>query len=612
MEFNGFDRQSETLDPTSQVCFPLSYFRKISIIRNSMELGILNIVFDSVVQTARNHGVHYQLVASISFLLIIPFLANKTVLSKLQFLQDWFRFVAHNRIYAFCALFVFSFILYAAFSVCFKYPEPAIQDEFGYLLTADTFSHGHLTNLPHLFWKHFEFEYILQQPTYNSKYPVGQAVFLAIGQILTGYPIVGVWFSGALACLACFWALRAWLLSETWAFYGGVLTAVHPLIFTWSQNYWGGFVAMLGGALCFGGILRIIRTQHIFDAVVVAIGLAILSNSRQFEGLLFSLPLVLFLLVWSIKKFADFASPMKTFSKVYVPILFVMLLNFTWLAAYNYHVTGDALKLPYIAYNEQYDHSPIFIFQSLDTPKVDNQKSLENGDADISTNHIRKSDHLTNPFIRGFMWLLDFLVWFTVSPLLFVVFVCGLIVSVRSRHCTLALLLLLFFVLGVQISSYFFPQYLAPAFCLIILFSTHGARYLWQLDKYQLFNRTAIILLPIALFTGIMLFGVIHAKRTVQQDAGHQRAMTESYLKSLPGKHLILVDNPSKLTNTNLFVYNKANIDDSSVIWARQISQDEDRKLLDYFSDRRVWLLSLTPEGTPQLKEIGTGNESNK
>lgn len=568
-----------------------------------MEQGILNNVFDSVVQNARSHGMHYQLVAAVGFLLILPFLANKTVLSKLQFLRDWFRFVARNRIYAFCALFVFSFILYAAFSVCFKYPEPTVQDEFGFLLTADTFSHGHLTNPPHLFWKHFESEFILQQPTYNSKYPVGQAVFLAIGQILTGYPIVGVWFSGALACLACFWALRAWLLSETWAFYGGVLTVVHPLIFSWSQNYWGGFVAMLGGALCFGGVVRIIRTQRIFDAAMFAIGLAILSNSRPFEGLLFSLPLMLFLLVWSVKKFANFASPIKTLSKIYVPIFFVMLLNFTWLATYNYYVTGDALKLPYIAYNEQYDHTPIFIFQSPDSPKVDNQKSLENGDADIATNHI-------NTFIKRFVRLINFLVWFTISPLLFVVFVCGLLVSGRNRPDTLALLLLLFFVLGVQISTWALPQYLAPAFCLIILFSTHGARYLWQLDKYQLFSRIAIILLPIVLFIGIMVFGVIHAKRTVQQDVGHQRAMTESYLKSLPGKHLILVDNPSKLENTNLFVYNKANIDDSSVVWARQISQDEDRKLLDYFSTRRVWLLSLTPEGTPQLKEIRMGNES--
>lgn len=570
-----------------------------------MEQGILNNVFDSVVLTARSYGVHYQLVVGIGFLLILPFLANKTFLSKLQFLQDWFRFVAHNRVYAFCALFVFSFALYAAFSVGFKYPEPTDEDEFGYLLTADTFAHGHLTNTPHLFWKHFESEYILQQPTYNSKYPVGQAVFLAIGQLLTGYPIVGVWLSGALACLACFWALRAWLVSETWAFYGGVLTVVHPLIFSWSQTYEGGFVAMLGGALCFGGILRIIRTRRISDAVVFAIGLAILSNSRPFEGLLFSLPLILFLVVWSVKKFADFASPMKTLSKVYIPIFFVMLLNFTWLATYNYQVTGNALKLPYIAYNEQYDHTPIFIFQSPDSPQVDNQKSLENGDADITINQ-------PNPFIKRFVWLIYYLMWFTISPLLFVVFICGLTVSGRSRPYTLALLLLLFFVLGVQISTWMLPFYLAPAYCLIILFITHGARYLWQLDKYQLFSRTAISLLPIVLFTGIIVLGVIYVKRTTQQNAGQQRAMTESYLKSLPGKDLILVDNPSKLKNTNLFVYNKANIDDSSVIWARQIGQAEDRKLLDYFSVRRVWLLSLTPEGIPQLKEIGAGNESNK
>ena len=123
--------------------------------------------------------------------------------------------------------------IYAAFH---GVPLPFVQDEFSYLLAADTFAHGRVTNPTHPMWRHFETFYVLQQPTYMSKYPPAQGFFMAVGQVLFGHPIYGVWLSAALMCMAICWMLYAWVPAY-WAFIGGVVSVLEFGMFTyWSQS----------------------------------------------------------------------------------------------------------------------------------------------------------------------------------------------------------------------------------------------------------------------------------------------------------------------------------------------------------------------------------------
>ena len=171
---------------------------------------------------------------------------------------------------------------------------PRVHDEYGHLLVADTLVHGRLANPPHPLARHLETIFVLQSPTYASKYPIGQGLVAAIGTVAMGAPWAGVWLFVALMCGAITWMLFG-LVPAGWAAIGGLLAAiVLGPTHGWIDTFHGGAFCAFGGALLFGALARLWKAPSSMLGLTAGLGWGIIWLTRPYESLV---PLVF---TWAI------------------------------------------------------------------------------------------------------------------------------------------------------------------------------------------------------------------------------------------------------------------------------------------------------------------------
>src|ERR1022692_922040 len=240
-------------------------------------------------------------------------------------------------------------------------PEPRINDEYSYLLMADTFSHHRLTNSTPPAWQHFETFHVNLTPTYHSKYPVSQGLVPPFGEIVFHQPWIGVYLSTALLCGAICWCLQAFV-PPGWALLGGLLAVVRIALFSyWMNSYWGGSMAALGGALALGAVVRLFQPEltnprRSILAGAFAIALLILATSRPFEGLAFSIPLLAYFGYQTVRARIGTKALLRA---TVLPVVVIGLAGVVLMAYYNQKTTGSPLLLPYVLYQRTYPDLPL-------------------------------------------------------------------------------------------------------------------------------------------------------------------------------------------------------------------------------------------------------------
>ncbi|HEX8910948.1 MAG TPA: hypothetical protein VF796_01215 [Humisphaera sp.] len=467
-------------------------------------------------------------------------------------------------------------------------PVPTVHDEFGYLLAADTFANGRLTNPPHPFWEHFETFHVIQQPTYAAKYPPGQGLVLAAGQHFCGHPYVGVLAATAAACGLVGWMLQAWL-PPRWALFGGALVALHPLMAIWAGSYWGGAVAVAGGALVAGAVPRIVQRPGLRTGVPLGVGLVVLANSRPFEGAVLGVSAVTAMAAWAIRR----RPPRVRLLTAGGAAAGVLACGAAATAYYNHRVTGSATTMPYVVHEREYGAAPLFVFQGPVPIPAYRHKIIEDFHIGFDLGTYQR---LRTPsgFAVECVDRIAVLARMFMQPIGIWVAALSLPALIRSRpparFATGACGTL---VVAMLATTWMFTHYAAPAMGLFVYLVVDGLRVLWvRRGRLRPAVRALVVALPLL---SLLSVARVAAERAAAP-AGTMgvRAEIESSLRREGGRHLILVSYPRDRPATGEWVFNRADLEADPVVWARSMSAERDEALVRHYAGRSAWVLDAS------------------
>ena len=488
-------------------------------------------------------------------------------------------------------------LLRAALWPLLRYPVPGALDEYSYLLAADTFAHGRLTNPTHPLWQFFETFHVIQTPSYASKYPPLQGLLLAAGQVLLGHPWWGVYVSVGIMSATLCWALRGWVPGR-WALLGSFVALLQwEVLSYWMNSYWGGALAATGAALLLGGFPRLpqsLRRRSPWIALLMAVGVAILANTRPYEGLMLAAPLLI-AVAWRILRRGSRVSV-----RALLPATLVLLATASAMMYYCWRVTGDPLLMPYVVHERQYAISPSFILlpprlEPVSRHPIMAQWWRQERDSYDMARSTRFPRYILNHAYMVFI--------FFIGPALLMAYAALCLRATGMKIRWLVGLLLLQFLAIVMVAGNM-PHYAAPSTALVLLLAVIGVRRLHTQPRWGPALVHAIVLACVV--RAVMCLPAYYwipashrdmsdyyRRCCIDNNANFDRASLQERLEGLPGRQLVIVQYTPAQPRFKEYVYNLADIDSQRVVWARSMGAAENIRLLNYYGDRHVWLLTI-------------------
>jgi hypothetical protein len=351
------------------------------------------------------------------------------------------------------------------------------------------------------------------------------------------------------------------------------------------------------------------KTARLRYCVLLAMGVIFLALTRPYEGMLLCLPVVAILIHWALFG-KNRPKPFALVKLAAIPLTLICAAS-AWLGYYDYRAFGNPLTLPYTVNRATYAMAPYYVWQSARREPAYRRREMrsfyyENELTEFSKIH---SWSLFIPMSLGKVSTsVGFFAGFALLPPL--IMLRRVLCDRRIRFLVICVLIL---IAGNVIMVYLLPHYLAPFTAAIYAIGLQAMRHLrvWTpelkpvgVTMVRLIVTVCLLSAGLRLLSGplkmhvpewptgnwtTMWFGPDHY--------GTERFGIESYLERLPGKQLVLVRYAYTREPMEQWVYNLSEIDNSKVVWAGEGDFAGNRELLNYYNDRKVWLVE--PDATP-------------
>jgi hypothetical protein len=171
----------------------------------------------------------------------------------------------------------------------------------------------------------------------------------------------------------------------------------------------------------------------------------------------------------------------------------------------------------------------------------------------------------------------------------------------RDRKIRLLIAIFVLVSAGVLVVIWSNAHYAAPVTCVIFALAVQTIRHLraMRIGNRSLglaLSRAIVLLLALDTSTYVLFRTCDPLRWTCQGDPS--RSAIAEKLQHTPGKHLIMVRYENDHNIHDEWVYNGAEIDNAKVLWARELDPQQNAKLLAYFKDRKVWLVTPDTDNT--------------